>query len=131
MYRYDFELYEQIAIGTWKDIIELYRNLMCQTGDKVFRIHENKMIAYEALSRLMYELDNFDEVFRDNRHIDSKQYLFHVKDGVRNCINYLNYQGIDKDIAPIMHHSLRLMYEEIVMRLVAGRDYQIQESDIL
>ncbi|WP_191961914.1 hypothetical protein [Staphylococcus aureus] len=104
---------------------------MYQTGDEVFIIYENKIIAYEALSKLMCELDNFDEVFTENPLIDAKQYLLDVKGGLRRCIEHLDREGITKESAPLMHQDLKSMYEEIIMRLVAGRDYELKESDIL
>ncbi|WP_215388234.1 hypothetical protein [Staphylococcus aureus] len=130
-YRYDFKLYEQMAMLTWQGIVKLYRNLMYQTGDEVFITYENKIIAYEALSKLMCELDNFDEVFTENPLIDAKQYLLDVKGGLRRCIEHLDREGITKESAPLMHQDLKSMYEEIIMRLVAGRDYELEESDIL
>lgn len=92
VYKYNFNEIEKLSIEIWKDIVIMNREAL-RLNEKI------RLDALEAIAYLVYDLENFSEMFVEGS--DAPNYLpeFHIDNlnrGVEEAYKRLNDKGYKK-----------------------------------
>lgn len=92
VYKYNFNEIEKLSIEIWKDIVIMNREAL-RLNEKI------RLDALESIAYLVYDLENFSELFVEES--DAPKYLpeFHIDNlnrGIEEAYKKLNDRGYKK-----------------------------------
>lgn len=109
MYKYNFSEIEKLSIEIWNDIVIMNREAL-RLNEKI------RLDALEAIAYLVYDLENFSEMFAEESDIPPYKLEYHVENlskGVKRAYKRLNDAGYTKKDMPILFSGIEIVEKKL------------------